>query len=231
MSGQYSSRRGSEDAAVARVTGLPSPADIISGKRASSEVTLAPSGSVTRTGGRGSPSCGGAVKAARKSNMVGHFFGFFALTTFPVSVSTRAIERSPSTPRSVTSDAFSSSPIIDLTGYRHNERTAPSAIVAPSLRADHRTLPPIVHPLALRGKGSLATAAAWGNGGSAVPPDLVDVEGPCCTDLVHADAVRVAPVRTLLLQVAEQLVFVRAPFAVVAAEDDDVVDPSVPEEL
>src|SRR4249920_2820578 len=68
-------------------------------------------------------------------------------------------------------------------------------------------------------------------GGSAVPPDVVDVEGPGSTDLVHADALRVAPVRTLPLQVAEELVFVRTPFAVIGAEDDDVVDTSVPEKL
>jgi hypothetical protein len=48
---------------------------------------------------------------------------------------------------------------------------------------------------------------------------------------VHADAIGVAAIRALLLQVAEELVFVRAPFAVVAAEDDDVIDPPVPEEL
>ena len=113
---------------MARVTGLPSAALRSSAKPASSEVALFPSGSVTRTGGSGLPSTGGAANAARKSNMLGHFFGFLALTTFPVSASTRARERSPSTPRSVRSDALSSSPIIDFTGYRHNETTDPSLI-------------------------------------------------------------------------------------------------------
>ena len=41
---------------------------------------------------------GGVVNTARKSNIVGHFLGFLALTTFPVSVSTSASERSPSSP-------------------------------------------------------------------------------------------------------------------------------------
>src|SRR4030081_1692258 len=116
MSGQYSSRLGSDDAAVASVTGLPSAADMRAAKAVSSEVRLAPSGSVTRTGGRGLPISGGALKAARNSNIAGHFFGFLALTTFPVSVSTKASERSPSTPRSLMADELSSSPIIDFTG-------------------------------------------------------------------------------------------------------------------
>src|SRR5205823_2373870 len=67
--------------------------------------------------------------------------------------------------------------------------------------------------------------------GSAVAPDLVDVEGSCFPDLVHADAARVAPVRTVLVHVTQQLMFIRAPFAVVGAEDDDVVDPSLPQEM
>ena len=51
MSGQYSSRLGSDGAAMASVTGLPSAPVRSSAKRASSEVTLTPSESVTRTGG------------------------------------------------------------------------------------------------------------------------------------------------------------------------------------
>ena len=98
MSGQYSSRLGSDGAALASVTGLPRAPVSSSAKRASSEVTLTPSGSVTRTGGSGLPSTGGVVNTARKSNIVGHFLGFLALTTFPVSVSTSASERSPSSP-------------------------------------------------------------------------------------------------------------------------------------
>ena len=134
MSGQYSSRLGWDSAAaLARVTGLPSAADMNSAKPVSSEVRVTPSGSVTRTGGRGFPSSGGVVKAARQSNIVGHFFGFLALTTFPVSVSTKASERSLSNPRSVSSDALSSSPIIDFTGYRHNETTAPSSMSPPGV--------------------------------------------------------------------------------------------------
>src|SRR5207249_7504591 len=57
--------------------------------------------------------------------------------------------------------------------------------------------------------------------GSAVAPDLVDVEGSRFPDLVHADAARVAPVRTVLVHVTQQLMFVRAPFAVVGAQEDD----------
>ena len=98
------------------VTGLPSALVRSSAKPALSEVTQTPSGSVTRTGGSGLPSTGGVVNTARKSNIVAHFLGFLALTTFPVSLSTRASERSPSRPRSVRSDALSSSPIIDFTG-------------------------------------------------------------------------------------------------------------------
>ena len=55
MSGQYSSRLGSDGAALASVTGLPRAPVSNSAKRASSEVTLTPSGSVTRTGGSGLP--------------------------------------------------------------------------------------------------------------------------------------------------------------------------------
>src|SRR5205807_8354998 len=102
--------------AIANVTGLASTPDTSSAKRVSSEVTVAPSGSVTRTGGRGSPSAGGVVNTARQSNMAGHFFGFLALTTFAVSVPTGSNQRSPRSPRSVTSAALSSSPIIDFTG-------------------------------------------------------------------------------------------------------------------
>jgi hypothetical protein len=69
------------------------------------------------------------VKAARKSNIVAHFFGFFALTILVVSESTKASERSPSRPRSTTYEELSSSPSIDFTGYRHKEATAPSAIL------------------------------------------------------------------------------------------------------
>jgi hypothetical protein len=53
MSGQYSSRLGSDGAALASVTGLPRAPVSNSAKRASSEVTLTPSGSVTRTGAVG----------------------------------------------------------------------------------------------------------------------------------------------------------------------------------
>ena len=53
--------------------------------------------------------------------------------TFVVSMSTTASERSPSRPRSVTSDALSSSPIMGLPGHRHDETTAPPAMSSPPL--------------------------------------------------------------------------------------------------
>src|SRR5918994_6758972 len=152
MSGQYSSRLGWDGAAVARVTGLPRALEMSSVKRGSSEVTLMPSGRVTRTGGSGFPTSGGVTNAARNSNMVGHFFGFLALTILAVSVSTKASERSPSKPRSVTSEALSSSPIIDFTGYRHKETTAPSGILPSSARCTGMCAP-IVHPAPSRDKG------------------------------------------------------------------------------
>src|SRR3954453_19901505 len=98
MSGQYSSRLGSGGAAWASGTRLPRALGGGGGKGAPTEVTLTPTGSVTRTGGSGLPGTGGVVNTDRKSNIVGHFFGFLALTTFPVAVSTSASERSPSSP-------------------------------------------------------------------------------------------------------------------------------------
>src|SRR6266404_5517837 len=86
---------------------------------------VAPSGSVMRTGGILAPVCGGSMKVALKPKSVGHFLGFLAVAAFPSALSTRAYARSPSKPRSVTSLALTSSPSIDLTGYRHNEATEP----------------------------------------------------------------------------------------------------------
>jgi hypothetical protein len=67
------------------------------------------------------------MTVARKSKRRGHFRGFLAVATFPSELSTRAYARSPSSPRSVTSVAFQSSPIMDLTGYRQSETTEPSS--------------------------------------------------------------------------------------------------------
>src|SRR5437867_7784364 len=66
------------------------------------------------------------MKVARKSKRRGHFRGFLAVAAFPSELSTRAYARSPRSPRSVTSAAFSSSPIMDLTGYRHRDPIEPS---------------------------------------------------------------------------------------------------------
>src|SRR5437899_12911363 len=91
---------------------------------------MAPSGRVMRTDGAFTPVLGASASAARKSKRCGHFRGFLALAAFPSELSTRAYARSPSSPRSVTSVAFSSSPIMDLTGYRQRETTEPSSFCA-----------------------------------------------------------------------------------------------------
>src|SRR5713101_1866330 len=78
-----------------------------------------------RTVGTLAPGRGGSMKVARKPKSVGHFFGFLAVAAFPSTPSIRAYARSPTRPRSVTSVPLSSSPSIDLTGYRHNEATEP----------------------------------------------------------------------------------------------------------
>ena len=131
MSGQYSSRLGCGDGTEARVTGRPRALDIVSENRVLSVVMLRPSGRVTRTGGVGAPSSGGEMKAARKSNIPGHFLGFLALTTLPEATSTSARQRSPRSPASVTSHLLSSSPIIDFTGYRIRETIVPSGMLPP----------------------------------------------------------------------------------------------------
>src|SRR5215207_11393179 len=83
-----------------------------------------------RTGGSCAPERGPSTKAARKSNNCGHFRGFLALTTLPSVLSRRAYTRSPSSPWSLSSEAFSSSPIIDLIGYRQRDTTDPRTVCA-----------------------------------------------------------------------------------------------------
>src|SRR2546428_10249393 len=61
-----------------------------------------------------------------------------ALAAFPSALSTRAYARSPSRPRSVTSIALSSSPSIDLTGYRHSEATEPCVALGMSSSSTYR---------------------------------------------------------------------------------------------
>ena len=63
-----------------------------------------------------------------KSKSFSHFLGFLALATLPVSLSISAYARSPISPPSVSYEEFSSSPSIDLTGYRHMETTDPIAV-------------------------------------------------------------------------------------------------------
>src|SRR6267154_3680013 len=83
-----------------------------------------------RTRGTFAAARAGSMTVARKSKRRGHFLGFLAVAAFPSELSTRAYARSPSSPRSVTSVAFSSSPIMDLTGYRQSETTEPSSFCA-----------------------------------------------------------------------------------------------------
>src|SRR5919198_5323377 len=89
---------------------------------------LLPSGKVIRTGGMSfTSSCGESRSIERKSKSFPHFLGFLALATLPVCLSTTAYARSPVSPRSVIYEELSSSPIIDLTGYRHKETTLPAS--------------------------------------------------------------------------------------------------------
>src|ERR671930_447892 len=90
-----------------------------------------PSGNVIRTGGMLSMSSAGgggeSTNIERKSKSFPHFLGFLALAALPVCLSITAYTRSPTSPRSVTYEEFSSSPSIDFTGYRHIETTVPAA--------------------------------------------------------------------------------------------------------
>src|SRR5207247_551890 len=92
-----------------------------------SEVGTAPQGQVRRTGGQGCAVRGRSTYSARSSDIRAHSLGFLALTTIPVDGSSRAYDRSPRRPRSVRSDASSSSPNMDFTGYRHKEANCPAA--------------------------------------------------------------------------------------------------------
>ena len=116
MSGQYSSKTASAGAVRSSVTLCLTTPDNASSTSGSSLVTVAPSGSVMRTDGSSRAVSGGSVSVAWHWNRFGQRFGFFALATLPVSASTSAYARSPSRPCSVTAEASSSSPIIDLTG-------------------------------------------------------------------------------------------------------------------
>src|SRR2546430_23804 len=88
---------------------------------------LLPSGKVILTGGMSFTSCSESTNIERKSNNFPHFLGFLALATLPVCLSITAYVRSPMSPRSVTYEELSSSPIIDFTGYRHKDTTVPVA--------------------------------------------------------------------------------------------------------
>src|SRR6266851_8125857 len=128
MSGQYSSALTAPRWAAPRVTSRLSAFERIWLRSPWSLVTVVPSGRAIRTGGTFAAARGGSMKLARKSKRRGHFRGFFAVATFPSELSTRAYARSPSSPRCVISVAFNSSPIMDLTGYRHRETTEPGFI-------------------------------------------------------------------------------------------------------
>src|SRR5216684_1605234 len=130
MSGQYSSALTAPRWAARRVTSRLSAFERIWLRSPWSLVTVAPSGSAIRTVGTFAAARADSIKVARKSKRCGHFRGFLALAPFPSELSTRAYARSPRSPRSVTSVAFSSSPIMDLTGYRQSETTEPSLFCA-----------------------------------------------------------------------------------------------------
>src|SRR4029453_7675355 len=66
---------------------------------------------------------------------------------------------------------------------------------------------------------------------SAVAPDPVDIEGPGRAHPAHADEGLDTPLGAPVRQLAQQVVLVRAPLAVVAPEDDHVVHPPVLQEL
>src|SRR5918999_12040 len=85
-----------------------------------------PPGSVIRTGGGSSPARGGSANSARQQSMAGPNFGFFPLTTLPVSASMSAYARSPTTPPSITSAVSSSSPGMDFTGNLQSAAMAPT---------------------------------------------------------------------------------------------------------
>src|SRR6266446_4402881 len=128
MSGQYSSALTAPRWAARKVTSRSSAFERIWLRSPCSLVTVEPSGRAIRTGGTFAAGRAGSTKVARKSKRRGHFRGFLAVAAFPSALSTRAYARSPSSPRSVTSVAFSSSPIMDLTGYRRSDTTEPSSI-------------------------------------------------------------------------------------------------------
>src|SRR6266436_6520580 len=87
---------------------------------------MVPSGKEIQTDGTFTTVLGASASAARKSNSCGHFRGFLALATLASELSTSAYARSPSSPIVATSLAFSSSPIMDLTGYRQRETIEPT---------------------------------------------------------------------------------------------------------
>src|SRR5437899_4465035 len=128
MSGQYSSALTGPRWAARNVTSRLSAFERIWLRSSWSLVTVVPSGRAIRTGGTFAAARTGSMRVARKSKRRGHFRGFLAVAAFPSELSTRAYARSPSSPHSETSAAFSSSPIMDLTGYRQSETTEPSSI-------------------------------------------------------------------------------------------------------
>jgi hypothetical protein len=88
-------------------------------------VSDVPSGSVIRTGGSTLSARGGSRNAARAFISPGKCL-LEALTTAPVSVSSSAKPRSPSTPWPVMQASSSRSPPMDLTGNRQSSATTPT---------------------------------------------------------------------------------------------------------
>src|SRR5262245_56816794 len=89
-------------------------------------------------------------------------------------------------------------------------------------------------PLLVAARARMPAACSRGDlpaARSAVAADAGDVEGLVRGDLVHADGALDALPGAPVPQLAQRVMLVRAPLAVVALEDDDVVHPSVLQEL
>src|SRR5262249_56685396 len=89
-------------------------------------------------------------------------------------------------------------------------------------------------PLLVAARARMPAACSRGDlpaARSAVAADAVDVEGLVRGDLVHADEALDALPGAPVPQLAQQVMLVRAPLAGVGLADDDVVHPSVLQEL
>src|ERR1039457_6201102 len=104
------------------VTGSSSSSDRTVSTSASVLQTVLPPGKVIRTASSGAAAEAEAVSRSRQSR------GYLALAILPVVRLTTASQRSLATPVQLTSVASTSSPSIDLTGYRRRAPTVPSML-------------------------------------------------------------------------------------------------------